>query len=73
MTEFLVSAVFFIRKTAKVIFPPPLSDRRAIPISARVQTRLLRQAGGLSKRYSLIVNKARGRVVFETTAKRFGL
>ena len=39
----------------------PLSDRWAQPISARVQTRLLRQAGWLSE-YHSSVNKAPGRV-----------
>ena len=37
-------------------------------MSARVQTYLLRQAGGLSK-YYCSVNKAGGRVVFENNGK----
>ena len=49
----------------------PLTDRWVQPISVHVQTRLPRQAGGLSM-YHCSVNKARGRVVFEDNGEAFG-
>ena len=46
----------------------PLPSDWLTSISARVQTRHLRQSGGLSKYHC---NKPRGRTVFETTAELF--
>ena len=47
-----------------------LTDRRAWPVGNHVQTRLLRQVGGVSESHRNF-NKARGSVVFESTVKHF--
>ena len=75
----ILNDFFFLKKVAKVVPRQQTTDRQLIsrflltdrcaqPISARVQTRLLRQTGVLSL-YRCNVNKARGCVVFENNGR----